>query len=246
VINAYGQTETGSTWTYPIAGVDDVKAGSCGRTVPGHAYEILDDDGTPVPPGTPGNLVLTAPFPTLARTIWGDHERYLASYFSRFPGRYATSDRAAVDADGHLWVLGRADDVINVAAHRISTMEIETAVASQAGVREAAVVGIGDDVKGTVPVAFVTLLADADRAAVERRVVAAVEAAIGGIARLHAVYVVPVLPKTRAGKTMRRLLREIAETGSVEGDVTGLEDVEALHAVAKAMQAEGSSDAGII
>ena len=236
VINAYGQSETGSTWTYPIAGVDDVKPGSCGRTVPGHAYEILNDDGTPTPPGMPGNLVLTEPFPTLARTIWDDHPRYLTGYFSRFPGRYLTSDRAAVDPDGHLWVLGRADDVINVAAHRISTMEIETAVAAQPGVAEAAVVGITDAVKGTVPVAFVVLLPGADRNAVEPAVTRAVEQAIGGIARLHAVHIVPSLPKTRAGKVMRRLLRELAETGGVEGDLTGLEDPDALHAITAAMR----------
>jgi acetyl-CoA synthetase len=235
VINAYGQSETGSTWTYPIAGVDDVKPGSCGRTVPGHAYDILDDDGLPTPPGMPGNLVLTEPFPTLARTIWDDHPRYLAGYFARFPGVYLTSDRAAVDPDGHLWVLGRADDVINVAAHRISTMEIESAVAAQHGVAEAAVVGIDDRVKGTVPVAFVTLLPGADRLAVERAVRAAVERAIGGIARLQAVHVVPALPKTRAGKIMRRLLRELAETGRVTGDLTGLEDLDALGGIAKAV-----------
>ena len=236
VINAYGQSETGSTWTYPVAGVDDVKPGSCGRTVPGHAYAILNEDGAPTPPGTPGILVLTQPFPTLARSIWDDHARYLGSYFARFPGCYLTSDRAVVDPDGHLWVLGRADDVINVAAHRISTMEIETAVAAQKGVAEAAVVGIRDNVKGTVPVAFVVLLPGADRGAVERAVAAAVESAIGGIARLHAVHVVPALPKTRAGKVMRRLLRELAETGGVEGDLTGLEDPEALLAIAAAVR----------
>lgn len=235
VINAYGQSETGSTWTYPVAGVDYVKAGSCGRTVPGHAYEILDDDGAPVEPGTPGNLVLTAPFPTLARTIWDDHPRYLQSYFARYPGRYQTSDRAVTDADGHLWVLGRADDVINVAAHRISTMEIESAVAAQDGVCEVAVVGIADPMKGTVPVAFLTLLPGADAASVERRVMEAVENAIGGIARLHRVLVVPALPKTRAGKIMRRLLRELIENGRIGGDVTGLEDPDALRAIAAAV-----------
>ncbi len=236
VINAYGQSETGSTWTYPVAGVDDLKPGSCGRTVPGHAYQILDDDGAPAPPGTPGNLVLTEPFPTLARTIWSDHARYLSSYFARFPGRYQTSDRAVVDPDGHLWVLGRADDVINVAAHRISTMEIESAVAAEPGVAEAAVVGVSDPVKGTVPVAFITLLPGADAQAVECAVAAAVESAIGAIARLHTVYIVPALPKTRAGKIMRRLLRELAETGAVKGDLTGLEDEAVLDQVAQALK----------
>ena len=235
VINAYGQSETGSTWTYPIAGVDDIKAGSCGRTVPGHGYEILDDNGLPVPPGTPGNLVLTHPFPTLARTIWDDHPRYVTGYFSRFASRYQTSDRAIVDADGHLWVVGRTDDVINVAAHRISTMEIESAVTAQAGVAEAAVIGVDDAVKGTVPVAFVTLMPGADRREVETAVTVAVDAAIGGIARLHRVYVTRAIPKTRAGKIMRRLLREAVQEGKILSDTTGLEDPDSLDAILTAV-----------
>jgi acetyl-CoA synthetase len=236
VINAYGQSETGSTWTYAIAGVDDTKAGSCGRTVPGHGYEILDDDGKPTPAGMPGNLVLTNPFPTMARTIWDDHQRYVGGYFSRFPGHYQTSDRAIRDPDGHLWVVGRTDDVINVAAHRISTMEIETAVTAQPGVAEAAVIGVDDPVKGTVPVAFVALMPDADRAAVEAAVTQAVDTAIGGIARLHRVYVTRAVPKTRAGKIMRRLLREAVQEGRISSDTTGLEDLDTLEAILEAVR----------
>jgi acetyl-CoA synthetase len=239
VINAYGQSETGSTWTYPIAGVDDIKAGSCGRTVPGHGYEILDDDGNPATPGTPGNLVLTHPFPTLARTVWDDHPRYMQGYFSRFPGHYQSSDRAIRDPDGHLWVVGRTDDVINVAAHRISTMEIESAVNAQAGVAEAAVIGVDDAVKGTVPVAFVTLMAGADRVQVERAVTAAVDRAIGGIARLHRVYITRAIPKTRAGKIMRRLLREAVQSGRISSDTTGLEDPDSLTAILEAVREGG-------
>ncbi|MDB5395295.1 MAG: AMP-binding enzyme family protein [Rhodospirillales bacterium] len=235
IINAYGQSETGSTWTYPIAGVDDIKAGSCGRTVPGHGYEILDDNGGPVTPGTPGNLVLTHPFPTLARTIWDDHPRYVKGYFATFPGRYQSSDRAILDPDGHLWVVGRSDDVINVAAHRISTMEIESAVTAQIGVAEAAVVGINDGVKGTVPVAFVVLMAGADRMQVETAVTAAVDAAIGGIAHLQRVYVTRSIPKTRAGKIMRRLLREAVQQGQILSDTTGLDDPESLDAILAAV-----------
>jgi acetyl-CoA synthetase len=242
VINAYGQSETGSTWTYPIAGVDDTKAGSCGTTVPGHRYEIVDDDGRAVPPGTPGNLVLTMPFPTLARTIWDDHDRYLTGYFGRYPGRYQTSDRAIVDGDGHLWVVGRTDDVINVAAHRISTMEIESAVAAHAGVAEAAVIGVDDALKGTVPVAFVTLIAGADRSGVVAAVTAAVDAAIGGIARLDRVYVTRFIPKTRAGKIMRRLLREAVQDGEIRSDTTGLEDPESLTAILDAVRETSARD----
>jgi acetyl-CoA synthetase len=239
VINAYGQSETGSTWTYAIAGVDDTKAGSCGRTVPGHRYDIVDEQGVPVSPGTAGNLVLTVPFPTLARTIWDDHARYTTGYFGHFPGRYQTSDRAIVDADGHLWVVGRTDDVINVAAHRISTMEIESTVAAQAGVTEAAVIGVDDPVKGTVPVAFVSLMAGADRAQVVSQVTAAVDTAIGGIARLHRVYVTRAIPKTRAGKIMRRLLREAVQSGEIKSDTTGLEDPDSLTAILEAVREGG-------
>lgn len=236
IVNAYGQTETGSTWTYPVYGVDDLKAGSAGRPVPGHAYQVLDDDGQPVPAGTRGNLVLTHPFPTLARTIWDDHPRYLTTYFDRAGTFYRTSDEAVVDADGHIWVLGRADDVINVAAHRISTMEIESAATAEPGVAEAAVVGIHHAIKGTVPVAFITLRADADPATVRCALMQSIEKAIGGIARLERVYVLPSMPKTRAGKIMRRLLREVAETGEVRGDTSGLEDFGAVATLLRAVQ----------
>jgi acetyl-CoA synthetase len=235
LVNAYGQTETGSTWTYPVYGVDALKPGSCGTPVPGHTCLVVDDAGQPVPAGTRGNLVLTTPFPTLARTIWDDAERYQTAYFTRFKGGYATSDEAVIDTDGQIWVLGRTDDVINVAAHRISTMEIESAAASEPGVAEVAVIGIRDALRGTVPVAFVTLRPGVDPAAVRKGVSAAVETGIGGIARLGQVYITAALPKTRAGKIMRRLLREAAETRTVRGDITGLDDPTALQAVLAAV-----------
>ncbi|WP_454743544.1 AMP-binding protein [Cupriavidus necator] len=235
VVNAYGQTETGSTWAMPVYGVDPLKFGSCGGSAPGHSFAIVDDVGKLVAPGTRGNLVLTSPFPTLARTIWDDHKRYVETYFQRFPGYYATSDEAVLDDDGQLWVLGRADDVINVAAHRISTMEIESAAASYSGVVEAAVVGVQDSVRGTLPVAFVVLKPDVDSTEAISGVASAVEKAVGTYARLGCVYVATALPKTRAGKVMRRLLREAAETGAIGGDVTGLEDHTALDAVLAAV-----------
>lgn len=236
LVNAYGQTETGSTWTMAVHGVDPLKLGSCGGPVPGHAYLIVDDAGVPVEAGVRGNLVLTAPFPTLARTIWDDPQRYQDSYFRRFPGTYATSDEAVLDKDGQLWVLGRADDVINVAAHRISTMEIESAVAAVPGVVEAAVVGVGDPLRGTVPVAFVTVKADIEKAAIVASILLAVEKAVGSFARLGAVYVSVALPKTRAGKIMRRLLREAAAHGSVSGDLAGLEDIGSIEHVLEAVR----------
>ena len=235
VVNAYGQTETGSTWTYPVYGVDDLKAGSAGRPVPGHRARVVDDDGQPVAPGVRGNLVLTEPFPTLARTIWDDHPRYLATYFDREGAFYRTSDEAVVDSDGHIWVLGRADDVINVAAHRISTMEIESAASAEPGVAEAAVVGVRHAIKGTVPVAFITLRADAEADAVKSALMSSVEKAIGGIARLERVYVLASMPKTRAGKIMRRLLREAAETGTIRGDTSGLEDLASVTSLLEAV-----------
>ena len=239
VVNAYGQTETGSTWTYPVYGAEDLKPGSVGTPVPGHTFEIVDDDGAPVPPGTKGNLVLTSPFPTLARTVWDDHERYLATYFSRFPGKYATNDEAVLDRDGHLWVLGRADDVINVAAHRISTMEIEAVVTSHPDVVEAAVVGVPDDTKGTVPIAFVTLRPDAAPDVARAEIGSQVVREMGGYAGLAAVHVTPSMPKTRTGKTMRRLLRDVVMHGRPTGDTSAMEDPAALDAVAAALREGG-------
>ncbi|QRP43691.1 AMP-binding protein [Amycolatopsis sp. FDAARGOS 1241] len=237
IVNAYGQTETGSTWTYPVTGVDALKAGSAGRPLPGHGCEVVDDDGVPVPAGTKGNLVITRPFPTLARTVWHDHERYLSAYFTRYPGKYCTNDEAVLDADGHLWVLGRADDVINVAAHRISTMEIEGVVTADDRVAEAAVVGVPDATKGTVPVAFVTLLPGADARTVADDLIHRVGAELGGYARLARVYPVTALPKTRTGKTMRRLLRDVLVEGGPSGDTSAMEDPGALDAVLAAVSA---------
>jgi acetyl-CoA synthetase len=237
VVNAYGQTETGSTWTYPVAGVEALKPGSTGTAVPGHVYDIVDDNGKTVPPGTKGNLVLTQPFPTLARTVWDDPERYQHAYFSRFPGCYGTNDEAVLDDDGHLWVLGRADDVINVAAHRISTLEIEAIATAHPQVAEAAVVGVSDATKGTVPVGFLTLLDGADPGQVKQEVSAEVASQLGGYARLGAVYLTSALPKTRTGKIMRRLLRDVVEHGEPQGDTSAMEDVSGLQAVQQAVSA---------
>jgi acetyl-CoA synthetase len=240
VINAYGQTETGSTWAYSVAGVEALKPGSTGTAVPGHVYAILDDNGKPVPPGTKGNLVLTQPFPTLARTVWDDSARYQHAYFSRFPGMYCTNDEAVLDQDGHLWVLGRADDVINVAAHRISTLEIEAIATAHPQVAEAAVVGVADPTKGTVPVAFLTLLDGADPGQVTQEVAAEVSSQLGGYARVGAVYLTSALPKTRTGKIMRRLLRDVVEHGGPQGDTSAMEDVSGLQAVQQAVQQSGA------
>jgi acetyl-CoA synthetase len=243
VVNAYGQTETGSTWAYSVAGVEALKPGSTGTAVPGHMYDILDDDGKPVPAGTKGNLVLTQPFPTLARTVWDDPQRYQQAYFSRFPGCYCTNDEAVLDPDGHLWVLGRADDVINVAAHRISTLEIEAIATGHPQVAEAAVVGVADPTKGTVPVGFLTLLDGADPGQVRQEVSAEVSSQLGGYARLGAVYLTSALPKTRTGKIMRRLLRDVVEHGGPQGDISAMEDLAGLQAVQQAVQQAVAAEA---
>jgi len=237
VVNAYGQTETGSTWALPVAGVEPLKPGSTGTAVPGHVYAVVDDGGEAVPPGVKGNLVLTQPFPTLARTVWDDPQRYQSAYFARFPGSYCTNDEAVVDDDGHLWVLGRADDVINVAAHRISTLEIEAIATAHPQVAEAAVVGVTDQTKGMVPIAFLTLLDGADSGGVMQQVSDDVASQLGGYARLSKVYLTTAMPKTRTGKIMRRLLRDVVEHGAPQGDTSAMDDITGLLAVQQAVGA---------
>jgi acetyl-CoA synthetase len=241
--NTYGQSETGSAWTSSVVGVTPAKPGSCGIATPGHRFAIVDDDGRPVPTGQVGYLVLTSSFPALFRGVWRDPERYRNQYFSRFgPGRYDSADAALVDPDGHLWVVGRVDGVINVAAHRLSTMEMESALLDVPGVAEAAVVGVPDPEKGQVPVAFVTETAEAagqlDPAALAGRLAEA----IGPIARPRAVFVLPALPRTRSGKIVRRLLRELVVDGSATGDTSGLENPEVLGTLAPLLRPGGQPE----
>ncbi|HUX04983.1 MAG TPA: acetate--CoA ligase [Acidimicrobiales bacterium] len=227
--NTYGQSETGSAWTASMTGVTPAKPGSCGPALPGHAYQILDEYGEPVTPGTTGYLTMTAPFPTMFRGIWHDPERYRAQYFTRFGAdRYDTADAAIQDEDGHLWVVGRVDDVINVAAHRLSTMEMESALLSVPGVVEAAVIGVNDPIKGQVPEGFVTLGANADDSITEELLAQHLVDAIGTIARPRRVHIMTTMPRTRSGKIVRRLLRELVVDGVASGDVSGLEDPEVL------------------
>lgn len=227
--NTYGQSETGSAWTSSIVGVTNAKPGSCGVALPGHAYAIVDEEGTAVAPGTVGYLTLTAPFPTLFRDIWRDSARYRSHYFSRFgANRYDSADAALEDPDGHVWVVGRVDDVINVAAHRLSTMEMESALLSLPGVAEAAVIGVADPVKGQVPVGFVTLASGANDSINEEILAARLVEAIGPIARPRRVHILTTMPRTRSGKIVRRLLREFVVDGVAHGDTSGLEDPEVL------------------
>lgn len=228
--NTWGQTETGGTPLASLPGATAMKPGSCGVPFFGHSLDVVDYEGHSVPGGTAGFLIIRTPFPSLARDVFGDHDRYLQNYFAQVPGAYFTGDSAVRDDDGHFWVLGRVDDVINVAGHRISTMEMESSLIQHESVVEAAVVAQPDDIKGTVPVAFVTIDSRfAPDSALARALQQKVIDDIGSFAKPERIQFVSVMPKTRSGKIIRRMLREILEGGVIKGDVTGLEDSDVLN-----------------
>ncbi|HSA92054.1 MAG TPA: acetate--CoA ligase [Terriglobales bacterium] len=224
IVDTWWQTETGCILISPMPGATPAKPGSATRPLPGVAADVVDDKGERVPVGK-GYLVLTQPWPAMLRTLYKDPERYKENYWSRFPGRYFTGDAATRDEDGYIWVLGRVDDVINVAGHRLSTMEVESSLVRHTAVAEAAVVGAPHELKGQAIHAFVTLKHDSpadDATADDLREWVSHE--IGPLARPERVHFVAALPKTRSGKIMRRLLREIVTTQSVSGDTSTLED----------------------
>ena len=224
VVDTWWQTETGMILVTPLPGLTTLKPGSATKPFPGITAEVVDENGNPVPPGQGGLLVLTKPWPAMLRTIYGDPDRYVQQYWSRFPNLYFTGDGCKKDQDGYLWLLGRVDDVINVAAHRISTMEVESALVDHHAVVEAASIGRSDEIKGQAIVAFVTLkeaITPSDELEVELK--KHVVQKIGAIARPDDIYFTAELPKTRSGKIMRRLLRDIAE-GRAIGDTTTLAD----------------------
>jgi acetyl-CoA synthetase len=225
VVDTWWQTETGMIMISPLPGVTAGKPGSAMKAIPGIEALVVDDSGNAVKPGSGGYLVLTEPWPAMLRTLWGDDERYKETYWSRFPELYFAGDGAKLDEDGDIWLLGRVDDVMNVSGHRLSTTEIESALVSHPKVAEAAVVGANDEMTGQAPVAFVILRESAgdggDGVVAELRNHVAKE--IGAIAKPKSIMVVPELPKTRSGKIMRRLLRDVAENRPT-GDVTTLAD----------------------
>ena len=224
VVDTWWQTETGMILVTPLPGLTTLKPGSATRPFPGISADVVDERGTPVGSGQGGFLVLTKPWPAMLRTIYGDPERYVEQYWSRYPNIYFTGDGARRDEDGYLWLLGRVDDVINVSAHRISTMEVESALVDHTAVAEAASIGRSHDIKGQAVVAFVTLkesVTSSDDLAKELR--EHVARKIGAIARPDEIFFTAELPKTRSGKIMRRLLRDIAE-GRALGDTTTLAD----------------------
>ncbi|MGB8022111.1 MAG: acetate--CoA ligase [Candidatus Nanopelagicales bacterium] len=224
IVDTWWQTETGGIMISPLPGITACKPGSAMDPLPGIGAAVVDDDGERVSPGGGGYLVLTEPWPAMLRGIWGDDRRYVDTYWSRWPGVYFAGDGAKLDDDGAFWLLGRVDDVMNVSGHRISTTEVESALVSHPKVAESAVVGAADATTGQGIVAFVILRAgvEADDGVVAelRRHVAH---EIGPIAKPRQILIVPELPKTRSGKIMRRLLRDVAENRTL-GDVTTLAD----------------------
>ncbi len=230
IVDTWWQTETGGIIASPLPGVTATKPGSCTLPLPGMALEVVDKAGAPVGRNKGGYLVIRKPWPSMLRTIFNDPDRYVKSYFSEVPGGvYFTGDGARRDDDGYFWVMGRVDDVLNVAGHRLGTMEIESALVSHTKVAEAAVVGRPDELKGQAVVAFVTLkMGHAADDALKEELKAHVTKEIGAIARPDDVRFAEALPKTRSGKIMRRLLRELAASGQVKGDTTTLEDFSVL------------------
>ncbi len=238
IVDTWWQTETGAHMITPLPGVTAAKPGSAMTAFPGISAEVVDDSGTPVADGEGGYLVITEPWPSMLRTIWGDDDRYRETYWSRFAsqGYYFAGDGARKDEDGAIWLLGRVDDVMNISGHRLSTTEIESALVSHPKVAEAAVVGAADDTTGQAVCAFVILRESAggggDDLVTELRNHVAKE--IGPIAKPRQVMVVPELPKTRSGKIMRRLLRDVAEHREV-GDATTLADSSVMDLITAGM-----------
>ena len=245
VVDTWWQTETGMHMISPMPGVASGKPGAAMRAVPGVSVDVVNDEAQPVPNGGGGYLVITKPWPAMLRTIWGDDQRYVDTYWSRFPDMYFAGDGAKKDDDGDLWLLGRVDDVMNVSGHRLSTTEIESSLVSHPKVAEAAVVGATDDTTGQAIVAFVILRSEAGDGGPEvvdelRRHVAK---DIGAIARPRQIMVVEELPKTRSGKIMRRLLRDVAENREL-GDVTTLTDSTVMNLIKENLgSSPGSGDA---
>ena len=237
VVDTWWQTETGGIMISPLPGVTTTKPGSATFPLPGIGAEVVDEKGNVITRGG-GYLTLTHPWPGMLRGIWGDPERFQETYWSKFPGRYFAGDGAKLDDDGYLWLLGRVDDVMNVSGHRISTTEVESALVSHPSVAEAAVVGANDATTGQAIIAYVTLRGGASVSENDLRNHVAKE--IGAIAKPKAIFFTPDLPKTRSGKIMRRLLRDVAE-GRNLGDTTTLADASVVTELQK-RAAESNED----
>jgi acetyl-CoA synthetase len=232
VVDTWWQTETGMHMISPMPGVTEGKPGAAMTAVPGVKVEVVNDEAVPVGNGSGGYLTITKPWPAMLRTIWGDDQRFIDTYWSRFANMYFAGDGAKKDEDGDLWLLGRVDDVMNISGHRLSTTEIESALVSHPKVAEAAVVGATDATTGQAIVAFVILRSEAGNGGpdVVQELRTHVAKEIGAIAKPRQIMVVEELPKTRSGKIMRRLLRDIAENREL-GDVTTLTDSSVMNLI---------------
>ena len=235
IVDTWWQTETGGHMITPIPGITTTKPGSACFTIPGIFAEVVDDDGKKVEQGG-GYLTITHPWPSMLRGIWRDPERYLETYWSTYEGKYFAGDGVKIDEDGYLWLLGRVDDVMNVSGHRISTAEVESALVDHPAVAEAAVVGATDETTGQSIIGYVILRGSAEGSNDLRNEIRShVATKLGPIARPKAVFLVPDLPKTRSGKIMRRLLRDVAE-GRNLGDTTTLADQSVVAAIQEGAQ----------
>ena len=244
IVDTWWQTETGAIMISPLPGVTATKPGSAMGTIPGITAQIIDNDAHVLGNGQAGYLILTEPWPSMLRGIWGEPERYAETYWSRFPGRYFAGDGAKLDNDGAMWLLGRVDDVMNVSGHRISTTEVESALVSHESVAEAAVVGANDEMTGQAIVAFVILRGGIEHLDGDHLIKALrdhVAKEIGPIAIPRQIMVVNELPKTRSGKIMRRLLRDVAENRAV-GDATTLADPNVMRLIQEGLQSGKSED----
>jgi acetyl-CoA synthetase len=238
VVDTWWQTETGGIMISPLPGATTTKPGSATFPLPGIGAELVDEEGNQVTAGG-GYLTLTRPWPGMLRGIWGDPERFRETYWSRFEGRYFAGDGAKLDDDGYLWLLGRVDDVMNISGHRISTTEVESALVAHPSVAEAAVVGASDATTGQAIIAYVTLRGGLE---VDEKVLRDhVAAQIGAIAKPKAIFFTPELPKTRSGKIMRRLLRDVAE-GRNLGDTSTLADANVVNELQRRAAAEPAPD----
>ena len=244
IVDTWWQTETGAIMISPLPGVTATKPGSAMRPLPGISAKVVDDKGAEVGNGHGGFLILDQPWPSMLRGVWGETERYKETYWSRFPGIYFAGDGAKLDGDGAIWLMGRVDDVMNVSGHRISTTEVESALVSHEAIAEAAVVGAADAITGQGIVAFVILRGGVDHVngeALVKELRDHVAKEIGAIAKPRQIMVVNELPKTRSGKIMRRLLKDVAENRAV-GDATTLADPNVMKLIAEGLQSATSED----
>ena len=244
IVDTWWQTETGALMISPLPGVTATKPGSAMAALPGISAKVVDDEGNEVAKGIGGYLVLTEPWPAMLRGVWGEPERYQETYWSRFPGKYFAGDGAKIDEDGAIWLLGRVDDVMNVSGHRISTTEVESSLVSHHNIAEAAVVGANDSMTGQAIVAFVILRGGVPSVGGDELIKdlkAHVTKEIGAIARPKQILVVAELPKTRSGKIMRRLLRDVAEHRTV-GDSTTLADPNIMKLIGEGLKSGKSED----